>query len=120
MALDLNLNQLKAFYYAATCGSISRAAEKLYISQPAVSMQIKALEEQHGVQLFIRKKKRLELTKPGKDLYELVERIFSLVGEAERLLAHYSGPDPDVLRIGSTKTRARYFLGGASPLVSHS
>ena len=46
MGIDLNLNQFRAFYIAASCGSISLAAEKLFISQPAVSMQIKAVEEQ--------------------------------------------------------------------------
>ena len=112
MSSELNLNQLKAFYLAATCGSISRAAEKLFISQPAVSMQIKALEEQYSVQLFIRRKKRLELTEPGKELFQRAEKIFAIVASAERLLAHYAEPGQDVLRIGSTKTLVRYFLRG--------
>src|SRR5271157_4668063 len=98
MASELNLNQLKAFYFAANCASISRAAERLSVSQPAVSMQIKALERKYSVQLLIRKKKRLELTEPGKDLYELADKIFSLVGQAKRLLTHSAEPDLDALR----------------------
>lgn len=106
MAGELNLNQLKAFYYAANCSSITIAAEKLFITQPAVSMQIKALEEQYGVQLFIRGKKRLELTDGGKRLYQIAKKVFSLVGDAEQLLAR----SKEVLKVGSTKTLVRYML----------
>ena len=111
MALELNLNQLKAFYFAANCGSISRAAEELFISQPAVSMQIKGLEDQYGIRLFIRReKKRLELTEPGKKLYQVAEKIFPMVREAEELLLQESELVTHVLKIGSTKTLVRYFL----------
>lgn len=110
MALELNLNQLKAFYFAANCGSISRAAEKLFISQPAVSMQIKGLEDQYGIRLFIRRKKRLELTESGKKLYQVAEKIFPMVREAEELLLQESEIVTHVLKIGSTKTLVRYFL----------
>jgi len=111
MARELNLNQLRAFYFAAHCRSISRAAEELFISQPAVSMQIRALEDHYGIRLFIRKKKRLELTESGKKLYEVAERIFRSVGEAEELLLQESDLVTYVLKIGSTKTLVRYYLG---------
>jgi LysR family transcriptional regulator, low CO2-responsive transcriptional regulator len=107
---ELNLNQLRAFHYAAKLGSITIASEKLFITQPAVSMQIKALESQYDVRLFIRKKKRLELTEPGKRLFSISERIFGLVGEAEQLLTHSKELSTDVLKIGSTKTLLRYIL----------
>jgi len=103
---DLNLNQLKAFYYAAMCSSITVAAERLFITQPAVSMQVKGLEEQFGVQLFIRKKKKLELTDAGKNLFQIAKKIFGLVEQAEQVLAHAK----DVLKVGSTKTLVRYML----------
>jgi len=111
MARELNLNQLRAFYFAAHCGSISRAAEELFISQPAVSMQIRSLEDHYGIRLFIRKKKRLELTESGKKLYEVAERIFRSVGEAEELLLQESDLVTYVLKIGSTKTLVRHYLG---------
>lgn len=110
MADDLNLNQLRAFYFAARCGSITLASEELFITQPAVSMQIKGLENQYGVQLFVRTKKKLELTEAGKRLYDLATRIFGLVAEAEQVLVHAKELEAGLLRIGSTKQLVRYLL----------
>jgi DNA-binding transcriptional LysR family regulator len=112
---DLSLNQLRAFYVAASCGSITLAAEKLYITQPAVSMQIKALENQFEVTLFLRTRKKLELTEPGKRLYQIAKKIFGLVAQAERLLNQSHEFATHVLRIGSTKTLVRYIL---APFIS--
>ncbi|MEW6137100.1 MAG: LysR family transcriptional regulator [Thermodesulfobacteriota bacterium] len=106
MAGELNLNQLKAFYYAALCRSITVAADRLFITQPAVSMQIKAMEEQYGTQLFVRKKKKLELTDTGRRLYQVAKKIFGLVGQAEKILEG----SREVLRVGSSKTLVRYRL----------
>lgn len=106
MAQDLNLNQLKAFYFAASCRSVTLAAEKLFITQPAVSMQIKAMEDHYGAKLFVRTKKRLELTDVGKNLYHLARKIFELADQAERLLSRAH----EALRVGSTKTLVRYVL----------
>lgn len=108
--MDLSLNQLRAFYYTANSGSITRAADRLFITQPAVSLQIKALETQCGVLLFHRTKKTLQLTESGKRLYQVAIKIFSLVGEAERILSEESKFISDPLRIGSTKTLVRHFL----------
>lgn len=108
MAGDLNLNQLKAFYYAAQCCSITLAADKLFITQPAVSMQIKALEEQYGTKLFVRRKKKLELTDTGRNLYQISKKIFGLVDQAEQMLAR----SKEVLKFGSSKTLVRYRLAG--------
>jgi len=110
--MDFSLNQLKAFYHAADSGSITRAAERLFITQPAVSMQIRSLETQCGVQLFRRTKKPLELTDSGKRLYQVARKIFSLVGEAERILSEESQAIFAPLKIGSTKTLVRHFLAG--------
>ncbi len=110
MGIDLNLNQFRAFYLAAGCGSISLAAEKLFISQPAVSMQIKAMEEQFGVRLFIRKKRGLELTETGEKVYKIAEKVFSLVAEAESFLKGSHETSSAILKIGSTKTLVRYLM----------
>jgi len=110
MTGDLNLRQLKAFYFAALYGSITLAAEKLFITQPAVSMQIKGLEDHYGVQLFVRGKKKLELTDTGKRLFHVSRKIFGLVAEAEQLLNEASESAVEILRIGSTKTLVRYVL----------
>ncbi len=108
--MDLSLNQLKAFFYTASLGSITRAADRLFITQPAVSLQIKALETQCGIKLFHRSKKPLELTDAGKRLFQITEKIFSLVAEAEKIIYEESRLISPPLRIGSTKTLVRHFL----------
>ncbi len=110
MSGDLNLTQLKAFYFAANCSSITLAAEKLFITQPAVSMQVKALEMHYGVQLFVRRKKKLELTEAGDHLYHIAKKIFELVEEAERILEVAGERSPQILKIGSTRTLVRYLF----------
>ena len=64
----MNLNQLKYFYAVCEHGSLSDAAEYLYISQPSLSASIKALEKEFGVTLFSRRHQGMELTKEGKEL----------------------------------------------------
>lgn len=110
MGIDVSLSQLRAFHFAANCGSISRAAEQLFITQPGVSAQIKALEIRYNTQLFVRGKKRLELTECGKRLHKITEKIFGLVEEADEVLSHPESALPAVLKIGSSKTLVRYLL----------
>ncbi|MGC8658939.1 MAG: LysR substrate-binding domain-containing protein [Desulfomonilaceae bacterium] len=112
MGLDINLNQLRAFYVAARTKSISVAAEKLFISQPAVSMQIKAMEQQYGVRLLIRNKRGLELTEPGKKVYRIAEKIFSLAEEVDTFLRDGTEKSSAMLKIGSTKTLVKYVMSG--------
>lgn len=111
----LNLNQLRVFHFAAKYGKISVAAEKLMVTQPAVSMQIKALEEQHETQLFKKANKRLELTETGLRLYKITERIFDLVEEADKILAEAKGFPINVLNVGVSKT---FFHSHLIPFIS--
>jgi DNA-binding transcriptional LysR family regulator len=120
MRIDLSLNQLRAFHFAANCGSISRAAEQLFITQPGVSVQIKALETRYGTQLFIRGKKRLELTECGRRLHKITEKIFGLVEDVDELLSHPDSAVHAILKIGSTKTLVRYLLAGYIPIFRES
>ncbi len=73
---DINLNLYKVFYYVATYKSFNEAAERLYVSQPAISKQIKQLEDILEVKLFNRYNKGIELTNEGKILFEQVSEIF--------------------------------------------
>jgi LysR family transcriptional activator of nhaA len=73
----INYQQLQYFREIARVGSISRASEKLSISSPALSMQLKSLEELLGDKLFLRKSKRLILTDFGEYVLEYAEKIFS-------------------------------------------
>ncbi|MDN3518605.1 LysR family transcriptional regulator [Aquisalimonas lutea] len=69
------VKQLRAFCYTAQAGSISRAAERLYLSQPSVSLQIQALERELDITLFERRGPRITLTPDGKALYELAQPL---------------------------------------------
>ncbi len=69
------LQQLRGFYYAARSRSITRAAEKMALSQPSVSLQIQALERELGAQLFERRGPRIRLTAEGKTLLDLARPL---------------------------------------------
>ncbi|MFT4925695.1 MAG: LysR family glycine cleavage system transcriptional activator [Phenylobacterium sp.] len=82
------LNALKAFEAAARCLSFTKAAEELFVTQAAVSHQIKALEEHLGIKLFMRKNRSLLLTEEGQGYFYDIKDIFSQLLEAtEKLLA---------------------------------
>lgn len=65
----MNLGQLKIFYLASKMGSLSKAAEALFITQPAVTKGIQRLQEYYGIKLFNRFGKKLVLTDAGSALY---------------------------------------------------
>jgi DNA-binding transcriptional LysR family regulator len=69
------LKQLRAFCCAAKTGSVSKAAERLYLGQPSVTLQIQALERELGVTLFERRGPKIRLTSDGRNLYELAQPL---------------------------------------------
>lgn len=82
----MDWDKLKTFHHSAETGSLTAAADKLGISQSAVSRQIGALEDQIGVPLFQRHARGLLLTGPGKALYELTHEMAQTAASAERRL----------------------------------
>ena len=72
----INLNQLRAFYQAAKYQNFSRAAKNLFVSQPAVTAQVKLFEDYCGLKLFKKKGRNLYLTDEGKALYDYASKIF--------------------------------------------
>lgn len=83
----VNLDLYRVFYTVAKRGSLTKAAEELYISQPAVSQAVKQLENQLGVNLFNRTHRGMELSeKGGKRIIEKVEHALLLLEEAEKAL----------------------------------
>lgn len=78
--------QLKAFHAVAVHGSFTRAAERLFLSQPAISDQVRKLEERFGVQLFHRNKRSVRLTDLGERLLSVTQRLFVVQAEAHELL----------------------------------
>ena len=87
-----------------------KAAEELYLTQPAVSLQIKALEEDLGVQLFDRTSAHISLTDAGRVLLDYANRVNSLLVEAEHEIAALSGEHAGQLALGASTTIAQYVL----------
>lgn len=77
----LNYHHLRYFWAAVREGSVTRASQKLHVSQPAVSAQIRALEQALGEKLLTRSGRRLVLTEPGRQVYGYAEEIFGLGAE---------------------------------------
>lgn len=80
----MNLEHYKNFVAIVDTGTISGAAEKLLIAQPALSGQIKALEQKYGTPLLVRKPRHVELTDAGKILYDKVKSICALEDAAQK------------------------------------
>ena len=110
--MQINLNQLRAFYFAARERSVTKAAEILHVTQPAVTMQIKALDEGLGLKLFRKYGRQLELTEAGKVLFQYAEKIFGIVGQMEYALKGYMDLSRGSLTIGTTRSFARHLMPG--------
>ncbi len=115
--MSLNYHHLRYFHAVATEGHLSRAAEKLNVSQSALSIQIKALEARLGTSLFDRVGRTLELTEAGRIALDHAARIFATGEEMLANLAQMQSDDPP-LRIGALSTLSRNFqLQFLSPLL---
>jgi len=107
----VNLELYRVFYTVAKCGSLSKAAEELYISQPAVSQSIKQLENQLGMSLFNRTHNGMELSaQGGKVIFEEVEQALHLLNSAENRIAQMKTSATGTIRIGASDTIFKYFL----------
>jgi DNA-binding transcriptional LysR family regulator len=106
----INLNQLRAFYQAAKCRNLNIAAEALFVSQPAVSAQIKLFEENCGLKLFKKKGRNLHLTDEGKAVYNYAKKIFEYEEKIEDAVEKMKALKKGSLRLGSARTYARYFM----------
>ena len=114
----MDLNQLRSFVAVAKLGHLTRAAETLHLSQPALSGHIKALEERFGVSLFERSSSGMTLTPSGRRLLAEAEQIIGAVQHLEHAAQELRGQptgilklgtvlDPAVLRVGDLLVRAR-------------
>ncbi len=105
-----NLNLYKFFCCVAEEKNISKASEKLYVSQPAVSFSIRELESELGQQLFIRKSKGVELTNFGKILYNQVKDCVVKFDQAEELAKRFSKLEQGSIRIGASTSNVNQLL----------
>ncbi|MBR6703593.1 MAG: LysR family transcriptional regulator [Clostridia bacterium] len=107
----VNLDLYRVFYTVAKSGSLTKAAEELYISQPAVSRSIKQLELQLGVNLFTRTHRGMVLSaQGGKMIFAEVERALNLLEQAENRIAEVKNSATGTIRIGASDTIFEYFL----------
>ncbi|MBE7081574.1 MAG: LysR family transcriptional regulator [Clostridiales bacterium] len=107
----VNLELYRVFYVVAKCGSLTKAAEELFISQPAVSQAIKQLETQLGGKLFNRTHKGMELTETGgRQIFDTVEKALKLFDEAESKYAELKDTATGMVRICASDTVSTHFL----------
>lgn len=108
--MNISYDWYKIFFWAAECNSITLAAEKLYISQPAVSQCIRQLEEAIGCPLFIRTPKGVKLTAEGKTLYTHISDGVNAFSEGERRLTAMLRLDAGEIRIGASDMTLEFCL----------
>jgi DNA-binding transcriptional LysR family regulator len=108
--LPFTLDQLRILKAIASEGSFKRAADSLYVSQPAVSLQVQNLERQLDVPLFDRGGRRAQLTEAGHLLLDYGERILSLCEETCRALEDLQNLQGGTLIVGASQTTGTYLL----------
>tara|TARA_B110000003_G_scaffold91467_1_gene93687 strand:- start:943 stop:1890 length:948 start_codon:yes stop_codon:yes gene_type:complete len=108
--LPFTLDQLRILHAISNEGSFKKAAEKLYISQPAVSLQVQNLERQLNTPLFYRDKRKARLTETGQLLIKYCDRILSLCEETCRALDELHTLQYGGLIIGASQTTGTYLM----------
>lgn len=108
--MDIDYEAYRIFYHVTLNSSISKAAEKLNISQPAVTWQIKSLEEQLGLTLFTRTKKGVTLTKEGEILFSYIKKGIEFFTNGENALSNLKNMEYGTIRIGASTTVSKHVL----------
>lgn len=108
--MDINFELYKIFYHTVTSSSFSNAAEKLFITQSAVSQAIKNLETKLGATLFFRHSRNLKLTPEGEMLFTHIEQAYNFIKTGEQKLTETQNLDSGEIRIGASDTVCKYFL----------
>ena len=108
--MSINFEYYKVFYYVVKYKKISTAAEKLYVSQPAVTQTIQKLEEQMGGTLLVRTKSGIELTEMGRKLYKLIKESVESLDNAEYRVGKYENLQEGSIKIRTGSNVARLLL----------
>lgn len=106
------LQWLRGFYYVATTGSVSTAAVQMLRNQPAISHQVKSLEEELGVTLFDRSKGKMVLTPEGHELLDYTISIFEIVKEMRAEIGRHDRDVSGLVSIATTHAVNTYYLPG--------
>jgi DNA-binding transcriptional LysR family regulator len=104
------MDHYKVFYYAVKAGSLTKAAQQLFMTQPSASYAVKQLEEQLGVQLLARQAKGVNATEEGKVLYQFVEQAFGLLQAGERKIGEMKALEAGTVRIGASDSLCKHYL----------
>ncbi len=108
--MALNFHQLHIFFTVAEKGSFSSAAQSLHMTQPAVTMQIQALEDYFGTKLFHRSTKRIELTEAGSALLPFARKGIDLIKETDIAMSKFTHMLQGRLQLGASLTIGEYIL----------
>lgn len=108
--MEQNFSYYHIFNAVAKHGNISKASKELYISQPAISKAIKKLEDNLGINLFVRNSRGVVLSEEGKKLYEHTKIAFSEIEEGENELKKINDLEIGQLRFGVSTTLCRFIL----------
>lgn len=110
--MSVNLEWYRVFYQTALSGSVTRAAEALFITQPAVSQCIRQLEAELGAALFVRTPRGVRLTGEGQALFDFVQRGLDSIGQGEKLVRQMNDLEYGDIRIGASDMTLEFFLLG--------
>lgn len=108
--MDINFEYYKTFYYVTIYGSISKAANFLHISQPAITKSIQKLEQELDMTLLYRTPKGVCLTENGKIFFEFIKNGVESFMNGEHKLTALNHLETGLLRIGASTTITKYFL----------
>lgn len=108
--MDVSLDLYKIFCTVVRQGNMSSAAKELYISQPAVSMSIKQLEDVFGKPLLVRSSKGIKTTTEGSVIYEYLNQALSLIDTAEKKYLEMANLETGEVRIGASDTIISCYL----------
>ncbi|MGF6851252.1 LysR family transcriptional regulator [Paraburkholderia sp. CI3] len=106
----MNFTHLAAFFSVVETGSVTAASERLHVSQPALTREIRELEERFGVPLFDRLPRGMQPTEAGRLLADFAAQIFSLAEAAETAIGEFAGLTRGHLGIAASRTIAVYLL----------
>jgi DNA-binding transcriptional LysR family regulator len=108
--LPFSLDQLRILKAITTKGSFKKAADSLYVSQPAISLQVKNLERQLNTPIFNRGTRKATLTESGETLLEYGERILTICEEACRAIDDLKNLEEGKLILGGSQTTGTYLM----------
>ena len=106
----MNINLLKIFYFAVKYGSISAAANALFVTQPAVTKGLQRLQDFYEIKLINLFGRKLALTDAGEVLYGIAEKIFDMEEQAEEVIRDFQGRKKGLIRMLASESFGAYYL----------